>query len=360
MPNQRTLTDNALAGLRANWTSILVFVALLVAIVIFVPSFLHPANLLNVARQSALIGIIAIGMTFVILTGGIDLSVGAILAVTGVATALLINNGMIIPVAIVVALLIGVAIGLINGLGVALLHVQPFIMTLATTVAMQGLSLRLTSGGPAQFDNFSKLFDVLGGGSVLGIPGPFVMFVVVSAAGILTLRYLPFGRFLYAIGGSVEAARLAGVRTSRVTVLAYGVSGLCAGLAGVMTAGRLGVGDPTAGGLANLDAITAVVIGGTSLAGGTGGAVGTVFGALLLAVLSNVMNLIGISPFDQQIVKGVVIVLAVLLAARATRARFRKRTRDKNGVSTPSAPVPTDDESQLRQERRASSPSIQS
>jgi ribose transport system permease protein len=172
-----------------------------------------------------------------------------------------------------------------------------------------------------------------------------VIFLVISILGILALRYLPFGRFLYAIGGSMEAARLSGVRTNRVIVLAYAISGLCAGLAGVMTAARLGVGDPTAGSLSNLDAITAVVIGGTSLAGGIGGAVGTVFGALLLAVISNVMNLIGISPFDQQIVKGAVIVIAVLLAARGARRRFRERTPARSAEdetpqpNQPSAPV---------------------
>jgi ribose transport system permease protein len=331
--------------LRRNWMSIGIFILLVLLVLIVVPTFFQGPNLLNVGRQSALVGIIAIGMTFVILTGGIDLSVGAILAVSGVTTAMLINQGMLLPAAGACGLLVGAAIGVVNGLGVALLKIQPFIMTLATMVAAQGLSLRLTNGGPEQFNGTDGLFTLMGSGDVLGLPGPFVIFLVISILGILALRYLPFGRFLYAIGGSMEAARLSGVRTNRVIVLAYAISGLCAGLAGVMTAARLGVGDPTAGSLSNLDAITAVVIGGTSLAGGIGGAVGTVFGALLLAVISNVMNLIGISPFDQQIVKGAVIVIAVLLAARGARRRFRERTPARSAEdetpqpNQPSAPV---------------------
>lgn len=306
---------------RRNWLPILIVVAAAIVVAIAVPLFFQPANLLNVSRQSAVVGVLAIGMTFVILTGGIDLSVGATLALTGVTTALFLNAGIVLPVAVVLSLLVGGIVGVVNGLGVARFGVQPFIMTLATMVAMQGLSLRLTNGGPKSFDNSNGFFTLMGSGDVLGVPGPFVIFLVVSALGILTLRYLPAGRFLYAIGGSMEAARLSGVRTSRTLVIAYAVSGVCAALAGIMSAARLGVGDPTAGALSNLDAITAVVIGGTSLAGGVGGAAGTVFGALLLAVLANVLNLIGVSPFDQQIVKGAVILVAVLLAVQAVRRR---------------------------------------
>lgn len=347
--NTSTAGNGALNSLamkvRGNWLPIAIFIGIVVLVAIFVPAFFQSSNLLNVGRQSAIVGVIAIGMTFVILTGGIDLSVGSILALSGVTTAMLINNGMVVPLAMIVALLVGVGVGILNGIGVAVLGIQPFIMTLATMVAIQGLSLRLTNGGPQQFSNAAEIFRVIGSGNVLGIPGPFLVFVIVAIVGILVLRYLSFGRYIYAIGGSLEAARLSGVRTKRTLVLAYAISGLCAGLAGVMTASRLGVGDPTAGSLANLDAITAVVIGGTSLMGGTGGAVGTVFGALLLAVLSNVMNLIGISPFDQQIVKGVVIVIAVLVAVQATRRRMseRKESAPKSGAKPTSPQSGSDD-----------------
>jgi ribose transport system permease protein len=314
-----------LKRLMSNWITILIFVVVLIGVALFVPAFFQPANLINVARQSSIIGVVAIGMTFVILSGGIDLSVGSILALSGVSMAMFINAGMIPGFAVLVALVIGVASGVINGILVAILKIQPFIVTLATTVAILGIALRVTKGGPQSFDNAGSLFNFLGSGNVLGLPGPFLVFMIISVIGILTLRYFSFGRYLYAIGGSPEAARLSGVPTSKTLIAAYAVSGLTAGLAGVMTASRLGVGAPTAGSLANLDAITAVVVGGTTLMGGTGGALGTVFGALLLAVLSNLMNLIGISPFDQQVVKGVVILLAVLFAMQASRKKISDR-----------------------------------
>ncbi len=343
---ESTKRSRAFGGrLRNNWLTILIFVVVVAAVMVFVPAFSQPVNLLNVARQSSIIGVVAIGMTFVILTGGIDLSVGSILALSGVTMAMLINSGVASSVAILVALLIGVAAGLINGIAVAVLKIQPFIVTLATMVSILGISLRVTNGGPQAFDNSDAIFNFLGSGDVLGLPGPFLVFLIVAVAGVVVLRYFSLGRYLYAIGGSFEAARLSGVPTRRTLITAYAISGLAAALAGVMTASRLGVGAPTAGGLANLDAITAVVIGGTSLMGGTGGAIGTVFGALLLAVLSNLMNLMGIGPFDQQIVKGVVIILAVLFASQATRKRMSDRRgaseaprgRQKEAVADPSA-----------------------
>jgi ribose transport system permease protein len=346
--------------LRNNLLPILILLVVVAAVALLVPSFFQPSNMLNVGRQSAIVGIIAVGMTFVILTGGIDLSVGSILALSGVTTAILINNGLIVPLAIVAGMLVGVVAGIINGIGVAVLKVQPFIMTLATMVAIQGLSLRLTDGGPKQFSNREPFFNFIGSGSVLGIPGPFIIFLLIAATGILVLRYLAFGRYIYAIGGSLEAARLSGVRTTRTIMLAYSISGLCAGVAGVMTAARLGVGDPTAGSLSNLDAITAVVIGGTSLMGGIGGAVGTVFGAILLAILSNVMNLLGISPFDQQIVKGAVIVIAVLVAAKATVRRFKERRADSPKAATSQPPaVPSPESGHDSSQPDGSSPAEQ-
>lgn len=322
------------SGLTKNLVPLAFAVAIVVAVAVLVPNFFQLSNLLNVGRQAAIVGVIAIGMTFVILTAGIDLSVGAILAVSGVTMSLLINSGTPAPVAILTALGVGLAIGIINGLGSAFLHVQPFIMTLATMVAVQGLSLRLTNGGPIQFSNDDAIFMVMGKSQIFGLPSPFVIFVIVSILGILVLRYLAFGRSLYAIGGSPEAARLSGVPTRRTLVIAYGISGVCAALAGVMTASRLGTGDPVAGSLANLDAITAVVIGGTTLLGGRGGAVGTVFGALLLAVLSNVMNLVGVSPFDQQIVKGVVIIIAVIIAGDMLKQLFSRRTTHRSHMAS--------------------------
>ncbi|WP_458319097.1 ABC transporter permease [Mycolicibacterium brisbanense] len=323
-------SDALVRSIRSNWIVIALAVVFIVVLVVTLPAFFQSNNLLNVGRQSAIVGVIAIGMTFVILTGGIDLSVGSILALSGVTMAMLVNAGWMIGSAVAAALTAGLVVGVVNGIGVAVLKIQPFIMTLATMVAITGLSLRVTDGGPQQFNNSDFTFQLMGSGGVFGIPGPLIIFVAVAITGIFVLRNLTFGRFLYAIGGSIEAARLSGVRTTRTLVVAYSISGLTAALAGVMTASRIGTGDPTAGSLANLDAITAVVIGGTSLMGGVGGAGGTVFGAVLLAVLSNVMNLVGISPFDQQIVKGAVIVAAVLLAVKATRRKLNPRAVSGN------------------------------
>jgi ribose transport system permease protein len=311
-------------GLRANWLPVAALIVLGVITAIAWPQFFHGDNLWNVARQSAIVGVLAVGMTFVILTGGIDLSVGSILAIAAVVMASLLNEGipLVLTLAIVVAL--GAGIGVINGLGIALLNVQPFIMTLATMVIGSGVALRITNGGPREFFNESGLLEFLGTGGIGRVPGPLIVFLGLAAIGWAVLRYVPFGRFLYAIGGSAEAARLSGVRVKLNLIGAYAVSGACAGVAGIMTAARLHVGDPTAGSLQELDAIAAVVIGGTSLAGGVGGMPGTVFGALLLTVVANVMNIAGVSPFDQQIVKGLVILIAVLLAAFALKKRMRR------------------------------------
>jgi ribose transport system permease protein len=308
-------------ALRNNLMPIALLVALIALTGAIAPEFFHTNNILNVARQASIVGVVAVGMTFVILTGGIDLSVGSVLAICAVSMAMMVDNGLPLPVVLLATLAIGTAAGVVNGMGVALLGIQPFIMTLATLVIGRGVALRLTDGGPQEFFATNKVVDFLGSGGIGRIPGPLFVFLGLALIGYLALRYVPFGRYLYAIGGSREAARLSGVKVSRNLIGAYAVSGACAAVAGIMTASRLSVGDPTAGNLAELDAIAAVVIGGTSLAGGVGGMPGTVAGAFLLAVVSNVLNLTGVSPFDQQIVKGLVIIAAVLLAGQALKRR---------------------------------------
>jgi ribose transport system permease protein len=308
-------------GLRNNLMPIALLVALIAFTGVIAPEFFHTNNILNVARQASIVGVVAVGMTFVILTGGIDLSVGSVLAICAVSMAMMADNGLPLPVILLATLAIGTAAGVVNGIGVALLGIQPFIMTLATLVIGRGVALRLTDGGPQDFLLTNKVVDFLGSGGIGRIPGPLFVFLGLALLGYLTLRYVPFGRYLYAIGGSREAARLSGVKVHRNLIGAYAVSGACAAVAGIMTASRLSVGDPTAGNLSELDAIAAVVIGGTSLAGGVGGMPGTVAGAFLLAIVSNVLNLTGVSPFDQQIVKGLVIIAAVLLAGQALKRR---------------------------------------
>lgn len=312
---------NIPGALRNYLMPLSILVALIACTGVVAPEFFGLDNVLNVARQASIVGVVAVGMTFVILTGGIDLSVGSVLAIAAVVMAMMADSGAPLLLIIPAVIAVGILAGIVNGVGVALLGIQPFIMTLATLVIGRGVALRITDGGPQDFLLTSKLVDFLGSGGIGRVPGPLFVFLGLAVLGYAALRYLPFGRYLYAIGGSREAARLSGVKTHRNLIGAYAVSGACAAIAGIMTASRLSVGDPTAGNLAELDAIAAVVIGGTSLAGGVGGMPGTVAGAFLLAVVSNLLNLTGVSPFDQQIVKGIVIIAAVLLAGQALRRR---------------------------------------
>jgi ribose transport system permease protein len=325
------------------WALLGVFAALVVLTYVISPNFFQVANITNVLRQSAIVGVVAVGMTFVILTGGIDLSVGSTVGLTAVTAAMLVNQGLPVPLVVLILLLIGIGVGAINGFAVAVLGIQPFIMTLASLVAIRGVSLRLSDGFPQQFIADGVLFDFFGSGGFGPVPGPLVVFVILAAIGWCALRFLPFGRYIYAVGGSKEAARLSGVRTTRVVIMAYVTSGACAAVAGWMTAARLSTAEPTAGTLLELDAITAVVIGGTSLMGGVGGMGGTVAGALLLAVIANVMNLMGISPFDQQIVRGLVIIIAVVAASGAIVGRIKGMTPSFGRLSSSTARPSTEE-----------------
>jgi len=316
------------------WLPLAILAPILAIMAIVAPEFFQLTNILIVARQSSIVGVLAVGMTLVILTAGIDLSVGSILAVSGVVMALLLNDGMPLAVALPACIAVGAGIGALNGIGIARLGIQPFIMTLASMVTLQGIALQLANGQPQAFSASGSIFDFFGNGGIGQIPGPILIFLIMALGGWALLRYLPFGRFLYAIGGSKEAARLSGVRISRTLIGAYLLSGLCAGIAGAMTASQLSTGDPTVGGTTELDAIAAVVIGGTSLFGGVGGMGGTVVGALLLAVLANVLDLAGVSPFNQLVAKGLVIVIAVLLAARTTGRRLSDHRK-----ATPATPA---------------------
>lgn len=317
----RRLSGSLTRNLSRYAPPIVILAIVLITTVILAPEFFQTQNLINVSRQSTIVGVLAVGMTFVILTAGIDLSVGSILGFVAVASAMMIQSSLPIPLVVLLSLLIGVGMGAVNGLGVTLLKVQPFVMTLAMLAMVRGATLQLAGGGPKDFFVTSGFLDFFGNGEYGGVTGPLIIFVTLAVAGFLVLRYVTFGRYLYAIGGSPEAARLSGVRNNLVLIGAYAISGVCAAVAGLMTMSRLSVGDPTAGQFFELDAIAAVVIGGTSLMGGVGGMVGTVAGAFLLAMLSNVLNLIGVSPFYQLIAKGAVILVAVVLTTLASRVR---------------------------------------
>jgi ribose transport system permease protein len=282
--------------------------------------FLSAGNLGNIVRAMSEIGIIAIGMTFVILIGGIDLSVGAILGLSAVGTAaLLVNNGLGIPETVLIVLLLGTAIGVLQGLAVARIGIQAFIVTLAGLQVARGLA-RIWSGGvgiPIAYGDGPQeapaAFSVLSG-SLNGIlPVPAVIFAALGVAAILVLRYTAFARHVYAIGGNEKAARLAGVPVRRVKIIVFAICGFTAAVAGIIHAGQLNQGSPNDGFGYELDAIAAVVIGGTNLAGGSGTMIGTLAGALLLGILNNILGLNNIDANIQLLIKGLVIIAAAAL-----------------------------------------------
>jgi ribose/xylose/arabinose/galactoside ABC-type transport system permease subunit len=289
---------------------VIAFLVLCVALAVLTPTFLTSGNLLNVGRQVSIVAILAAGQTFVILTAGIDLSVGSVLALAG-AVAAGVSASFGWGPGIVAGLLVGGGAGLLNGLAITLLLVPDFVATLAMLSIARGATLIYTNGQPISVADGAMRF--LGAGTIGPIPVPIVVTLIVFAVAIVVLRSMTFGRYVYATGGNRRAAAFSGIDTNRVRVLVYVASGLLAGIAGVVLTGRLATADPQAGVGYELDAIAAVVLGGTSLFGGEGSVARTLLGALILGVLSNGMNLLDVSPFYQEVVKGVVIVIAVAL-----------------------------------------------
>ncbi|MED1472459.1 ribose ABC transporter permease RbsC [Bacillus salipaludis] len=288
-------------------------IILIVIVSILNPSFLEPLNILNLLRQVAINALIAFGMTFVILTGGIDLSVGAILALSSSLTAGMIVSGLDPILAIIVGCLLGGIMGMVNGLLITKGKMAPFIATLATMTAFRGLTLVYTKGNPITGLGENYLFQLFGRGYFLGIPVPAITMIVTFVLLYIVLHKTPFGRKTYAIGGNEKAALISGIKVPNVKLIIYGLSGLLAALAGAILTSRLNSAQPTAGTSYELDAIAAVVLGGTSLSGGKGRIFGTLIGALIIGTLNNGLNLLGVSSFYQQVVKGIVIIIAVLL-----------------------------------------------
>jgi ribose/xylose/arabinose/galactoside ABC-type transport system permease subunit len=283
-------------------------------------NFLTTRNLLNVMMQVSVMGIIAIGMTFVIITGGIDLSVGSILALSAViASSFAHPNTYPLIVPILLALLIGVFVGIINGSQVAYWRIAPFIVTLATMTSVRGLALLVTKGQPVI--NLSESYNKIGGGIWGVAPIPVLIFLAFIVIAAILLHFTRFGRHVYATGGNEVSARLSGVNTSFIKVLVFSISGLSAGMAGMVLSSRVMAGAPSLGYGYELDAIAAVVIGGTSLAGGIGSIWGTVVGVFIIGVLNNGMDLLNISSYYQQILKGVIIIIAVLMDKNSRKSR---------------------------------------
>ncbi|ANL33136.1 ABC transporter permease [Rhizobium phaseoli] len=290
-------------------------IVLIIAASLISPHFLNPINILNVLRQVALYGILGIGMTFVILTKGIDLSVGSIVALVGVTGAVLMEQGMPIPLMVLICLAIGALVGCVNGFGISFFRIPAFIMTLGCMVMVRGFALMIADGGTVNPGKLADSFFVLGGGYMLGVPTPIYVFAIVCIVAAVVLSFTPFGRAIYAVGSNEEAARLSGINVPLVIFSVYIICGVLAALSGLIFLSRLSVGDPNSGLGLELEAITIAVIGGTSLFGGEGTVLGTMGGAMVLAIIANILNLAGVSPFSQQVVKGAIIVLAVLLEA---------------------------------------------
>ena len=275
------------------------------------PYFLTAANLANVAEQSAIVGVIAIGMTFVILTGGIDLSVGSVVALAGVAIGVALHRQVPLPVALGIGLVTGIAAGISNGVLISVGKLPPFIATLGMMSVVRGIALMLADGRP--ISGFQGSLRALATNRVLGVSGAVLVMLALYAVAHLVLTRTVFGRLVYAVGGNEEAAAMSGINVRTVKIVAYAISGLSASVCAMLLVARLDSAQPIAGMGYELDAIAAVVIGGTSLLGGSGSVVGTLIGALIMSVLRNGLNLLGVSSYVQQVAIGVVIVTAVLV-----------------------------------------------
>lgn len=283
-------------------------------------SFLTLDNLFGISGQYAYLLLISMGATLVIIAGGIDLSVGSVLALSGVVAAhLMVKAGWPVPLGIAAGIVIGGFSGLSVGLIVTKLKVPAFIASLGMLLIARGISLRIAKG--VTVDGTPDSFNLIANGHPLGLPMPLFLVIVVSGLVAFLLHFTKFGRYLYAIGSNAEAARVSGVPVERVQMAAYALGGALAGLAGLVEAARLGSGNPTGGESYELDIVTAVVVGGASLAGGEGRVSGTLLGALLIAVLRNGANLLGVDPFDQKIYIGILIIGAVAFDQKLRRLK---------------------------------------
>jgi len=272
-------------------------------------SFMTPNNIANLLRQGAMIAILALGETFVVITAGIDLSVGAVVGFTSVIIALLLTNGFPIWASIIITLLVGLAIGVFHAFGISKLGLPPFIMTLATLTALRGVGLLITNGATISITNDE--FTGFSRGDFIGVPNLFWMVIVVAIPAYVFLHQSRFGRYLFAIGSNTEAARLSGVNTTGMLYVAYTLSSLCAAFVGILLAARIGIGNATQAEGWELQAIASSVIGGTSLFGAVGSVHGPLLGSFILTTINNGANLLNVNAFWQRIITGVLIIVIV-------------------------------------------------
>ncbi len=288
-----------------------IFIALVIVLACLKPSFIQPGNLVNILKQASINGILAFGMMFVIIAGGFDMSVGSTVAFTGVLAAMLGQGQYPLIVPLLVAMLAGLAVGVVNGVGVAVGDLPPFIMTLGTMTAVRGLALLISNGKPVI--GISAEYKAVAASSVLGVPMLAVFLVVIIIICSFVLAKTVYGRRVYACGGNLLAARVSGINTTKIRISTFAIAGLLAGLSGFLMTSRVTIGQPNAAESYEMDAITACVVGGVSMSGGVGKSWGVVVGCLLITVIANGLDIMGVSSHWQKIVKGAIIVLAVLL-----------------------------------------------
>jgi ribose/xylose/arabinose/galactoside ABC-type transport system permease subunit len=302
-----------------RWSNVLALLGLVVAASLLSPYFFELRNIMNVLRGASVLCIVAVGMTLVILSRGVDLSAGSILGMAGTTLALVsaFHPGIAVPA----ALAAGIGIGVINGVLIAWVGLQPFIATVATMIAARGMVYIASDGANIIVRDPPAWFEAIGSGHLGPVPIPILIAAGVVAVFVFLLTQTRFGRHIYAVGANEEAARLYGVNVRRTKVLVYAISGFLAALASIIQVSRLTVAEPNAGQLIELDAIAAVLIGGTTFDGGIGGVPGTVLGVMILAVLGNLLNLKGVSPFVQMVLQGVIIVAAVVVSELRQRKK---------------------------------------
>lgn len=324
-------TGSTQLGLKAAAIQLRTYIALIALVVVFSilsPNFLSSQNLITISKHVAINAIIAIGMTFVVLTGGIDLSVGAIAGLSGMIAGGLIYEGLILNifgvtiyyhvlVVILISVVVGVLVGLVNGILVTRFNVAPFIATLGTMYVCRGAAMLRSNGktfpnlqGKAELGNTG--FPFLGAGRVLGVPISVWLMIILVVIGIYLSKQTPFGRYVFAVGGNEDAARLSGIKVKKIKTMVYMISGGCAALVGLIISSELVAAHPATGEAYEMNAIAATVLGGTSLAGGRGSISGAILGAFVIGILNDGMVMVGVSSFWQTVIKGVVIVVAVI------------------------------------------------
>ncbi len=300
-----------LKSLISEYFIFVIFIIIVIGLTILKPSFITPSNLVNILKQASINGILAFGMMFVIISGGFDMSVGSTVAFSGILAAMLGQGNNPLILALLAAMLAGLGVGLVNGIGVAVGDLPPFIMTLGTMTAVRGLALLASNGKPVI--GMSEPYKAIAAGSIAGIPMLAIFLIIVIIICSFVLAKTVYGRRVYACGGNLQAAKVAGINTTAIRISTFAIAGFLAGLCGFLMTSRVTIGQPTAAESYEMDAITACVVGGVSMTGGVGKPWGVVVGTLLITVIANGLDILGVSSHWQKIVKGLIIVLAVLI-----------------------------------------------